>query len=137
MKSNLPQGKRIGGVLHTYLKFDPQNFPSPTQPPPDLVSPLMDQFMAYGNSRELTAEELAKAIRIDPSQFKNFGPSLDMVKAMLEERRRKILETYESRSVQQKARKRFHKTAKRGPQPKDRHRDAFRDAIQQEQLYEL
>ena len=24
---------RIGGVIHTYQKYDPQRFPSPTQPP--------------------------------------------------------------------------------------------------------
>ena len=30
-----------GGVIHTYQKYDPRNFPSPTQPPPDLVSGAM------------------------------------------------------------------------------------------------
>jgi hypothetical protein len=25
---------KVGGVLHTYTKYDPVKFPSPTQPPP-------------------------------------------------------------------------------------------------------
>ena len=77
--------KKTGGVIHTYLKYQPQKFPSPTAPPPDMVSPLMNQMLAYGSMRELTDEELARAIRLDPSQFQNLGPSLDMIKAMLEE----------------------------------------------------
>ncbi len=56
----------------------------------------------------LTEEELARAIRLDPSQIAGLGPSLDMLRAMLEERKRKILETYEARTVQKKARKAFH-----------------------------
>ena len=38
----------IGGVIHTYQKYDPQNFPSPTQPPPDLVSGAFEHLLAYG-----------------------------------------------------------------------------------------
>ena len=26
--------ERLGGVIHTYQKFDPAHFPSPTAPPP-------------------------------------------------------------------------------------------------------
>ncbi len=32
----------LGGVIHTYQKYDPKNLPSPTQPPPDLVSPAFE-----------------------------------------------------------------------------------------------
>ena len=83
--------KKVGGVLHTYTKYDPVKFPSPTQPPPDIISPLMDQMMSWGSARQLTEEELANAIRLDPEQFKNLGPSLDMIKALLEDSKRKIL----------------------------------------------
>ena len=76
--------KKIGGVLHTYTKYDPMKYPSPTQPMPDMVSPLMDQMMAYGTPRQLTEEELANAIKLDPEQFKNLGPRLDMIKALLQ-----------------------------------------------------
>ena len=137
MKPKPEPERRIGGVLHTYLKFDPRKFPSPTQPPPDLVSPWINEWMAYGNQRELTEEELARAIRIDPSQFKNFGPSLDRIQAMLEERKEKILAQYETATVQQRAKKRFQKTARRGPRPLDRDREDYREAIQQEQIYQL
>ena len=106
-----PQNK-VGGVLHTYTKYDPVKFPSPTQPQPDIVSPLMDQMMSWGSARQLTEEELANAIRLDPEQFKNLGPSLDMIKAILEDRKRKILETYETKTVQFTAKKVFRKKAK-------------------------
>ena len=43
-----------GGIIHTYQKFDPLNFPSPTQPPPDLVSPAFEHMLQYGNMRRLT-----------------------------------------------------------------------------------
>ena len=49
--------------------------------------------------RRLTDEELARAVRIDPSQIRGLGPSLEYLRAMLEERKRKILETYETGQV--------------------------------------
>ncbi|MEM9646248.1 MAG: hypothetical protein AAF989_14755 [Planctomycetota bacterium] len=127
---------RIGGVIHAYQKYDPAQFPPPTQPPPDLVSPAFERALMYGNYRELTDEELANAVRLDPSQIAGLGPSLDMLRAMLEERKRKILETYETQSVQKKARKAFHKSAKNAqiPKPMDK---LFRQAINQEQPYLL
>ena len=85
--------KRIGGVIHTYQKYDPKHFPSPTRPPPDLVSGAMEHMLAYGSLRELTEEELARAVRIDPSQIAGLGPSLDALIDMLRERKRKILQT--------------------------------------------
>ncbi|MEM9943917.1 MAG: hypothetical protein AAF939_20320 [Planctomycetota bacterium] len=133
----MTDSKKTGGILHTYMKYDPVKFPSPTQPPPDFISPLMNQMMAYGSMRELTEEELARAVRLDPEQFKNLGPSLDMIQALLEERKRRILETYETRSVQKEARKRYHKQAKNSPKFPGKLQDFFRKAIQQEQLYDL
>lgn len=128
---------KIGGIVHSYTKFDPVRFPSPTQPPPDIVSPLMNQMLAYGSMRELTEEELARAIRLDPEQFKNLGPSLDKIRAMLEERKRRILETYETRTVQQIAKLAFHKKAKQAPElPKELLKD-YRIAVDQQQLYDL
>ena len=59
----------LGGVIHTYQKYDPKNFPSPTEPPPDLVSPAFEHMLMYGSMRELTDEELARAIHLDPSQI--------------------------------------------------------------------
>ena len=129
--------KTIGSVLQSYLKYDPQKFPSPTQPPPDLVSPFMNQMLAYGSTRELTEEELAKAIRIDPSQLKNLGPSIDMIRAMLEERKRRILETYETKSVTKEAKRKFKKLGKQRPNLNERQMLLYQDAVHNEQLYAL
>ena len=129
--------RNVGGVLHTYLKYQPQKFPSPTQPPPDMVSPLMNQMLAYGSMRELTDEELARAVKLDPSQFQNLGPSLDMIKAMLEERKRKILETYETKSVVLQAKRDFKKSSKAGERPPDQLKEQFGKAVHEEQLYDL
>ena len=81
----------LGGVIHAYQKYDPARFPSPTQPPPDLVSPALEHMLMFGEHRELTEEELARAIRLDPSQIAGLGPSIDALIAMLQERKRKIL----------------------------------------------
>src|SRR5258705_13462681 len=81
----------LGGIIHTYQKYDPVNFPSPTAPPPDMVSPAFEHLLFYGNTRRLTEEELARAIHLDPSQIKGLGPSLDALMEMLRERKRKIL----------------------------------------------
>ena len=46
-----------GGVIHTYQQYDPKTFPSPTQPPPDMISPAFEHMLMYGSRRELTEEE--------------------------------------------------------------------------------
>src|SRR6187455_3203751 len=97
----------LGGVIHTYQRYDPAKFPSPTQPPPDLVSHAMEHMLMFGEHRELTEEELARAIRIDPSQIAGLGPSIDALIAMLEERKRKILAKYETKTVLQRAQEAF------------------------------
>ena len=125
---------RVGGVIHAYQKYDPAQFPPPTQEPPDLVSPAFEQMLMYGSYRELTEEELARAVRLDPSQIAGLGPSLDMLRAMLEERKRKILETYETRTVQKRARKAFFNAAKNLKVPRGQEQ-VYREAINQEQPY--
>src|SRR5271156_6768717 len=99
---------RLGGVIHTYQKFDPTEFPSPTAPPPDLVSPAFEHLLYYGSARRLTEEELARAVHIDPSQIRGLGPSIEALRAMLEARKRKILETYETGQALTKAHQNFH-----------------------------
>src|SRR5262245_2854115 len=100
----MPNRKTLGGVIHTYQRYDPKRFPSPTQPPADMVSPAFEHMLAYGSLRELTDEELANAVRLDPSQIAGLGMTLDALKAALEERKRKILQTYETDAVQKEAR---------------------------------
>jgi uncharacterized protein with von Willebrand factor type A (vWA) domain len=126
----------LGGIIHTYQKYDPINLPAPTQPPPDMVSLAMEHMLMFGNARELTDEELARAIRLDPSQIAGLGPSIDALMAMLLERKRKILAKYETHSVQGTAKKGFQKSAgKVDPPPKLR--DRFKQAVQDEQLRDL
>src|SRR5262245_11141218 len=126
----------LGGIIHTYLGYDPANFPSPTAPPPDLATPAMEHLLFYGNTRRLTEEELANAVRIDPSQIRGLGPSLDAIAEMLRERKRKILATYETTAAQESARREFHDAAEQVEPPK-KLADRFRRAVKEEQLYDL
>ncbi|MCU0871560.1 MAG: hypothetical protein MUE50_04380, partial [Pirellulaceae bacterium] len=128
--------QRIGGVIHTYQKYDPQRFPSPTQPPPDMVSPAFEHWLAFGGRRELTDEELARAVRIDPSQIAGLGPSIDALIAMLLERKRKILAKYETDTVRQNAARDYRHAAVQLQLPA-KFRDRFLRAARDEQLYDL
>ncbi|MFN4261246.1 MAG: hypothetical protein ACK4RK_18310 [Gemmataceae bacterium] len=127
---------RLGGVIHTYQKFDPVKFPSPTAEPPDLVSTAFEHMLAYGSLRELTDEELARAVHLDPSQIMGLGPSLESLRAMLLERQRKILETFETDQVQKEAHNQFHDHAA-GVKPPSKLAKPFREAVHEEQLYDL
>ena len=128
--------RTLGGVIHTYQRYNPADFPSPTQPPPDLVSSAFEHALMYGGYRELTEEELARAVRLDPTQIAGLGPSLDMLRAMLEERKRKILEKYETQSVQKTADAAFNKRAARAKPPQDL-RKQFKQATDEAQIYLL
>ncbi len=126
----------LGGIIHVYQKYDPVEFPSPTADPPDLVSPAMEHLLAYGSMRELTEEELARAVRLDPRQIANLGPSLDALMAMLEERKRRILEKYETDTVQGAVEKAYRDQAE-GVRPPGKLAQRFQRAVRQEQLHEL
>jgi uncharacterized protein with von Willebrand factor type A (vWA) domain len=125
-----------GGIVHTYQRYDPVHFPSPTAPPPDAVSPLLEHLLTHGDTDEFTEEQLAKAIRLDASQIAGLGPSLQAMKEMLLERMRKILSTYETTAVVKEAREAFHDAAKRN-RPPAKLADDYRKAVKQEQLYDL
>ncbi len=127
---------RLGGIIHTYQKFDPTAFPSPTAPPPDMVSPAFEHLLHYGNMRRLTDEELARAVHIDPRQIRGLGPSLEALMEMLRQRKKKILETYETNRVQNEARQHFHDQAGE-MRPPGKITKAFNQAVRDEQLYDL
>lgn len=132
-----PAGRPLtGGVVHTYQKYDPKNFPSPTAPPPDVLAPAFEHMLAFGDLSELTEEELARAVHLDPGQIASLGPSLASLIAMLLERKRKILSTYESDTVQQEAHRRWQDAYRRIRVPKEL-ADAFYRAARDEQLYDL
>jgi uncharacterized protein with von Willebrand factor type A (vWA) domain len=133
MNSDLP---RRGGIIHTYQKYDPVNVPAPNAQPPDVVSPAFEHLLQFGDLSELTDEELANAIEIDPSQIMGLGPNLDTLKAMLEERKRKILETYETKQVEKLAKEAFQK-ASDAITPPEQLKKRFQQAVKEEQLGEL
>lgn len=126
----------LGGIIHTYQKYDPANFPSPTAPPPDLVSPAFNHLLLYGNTRELTEEELARAVRIDPRSIKGLGPSLEALMEMLRQRKEKILRTYETGKVEAEARSNYLNQAA-GMRPPPNLSRRFQQAVQEEQLHDL
>jgi uncharacterized protein with von Willebrand factor type A (vWA) domain len=126
----------LGGIIHTYQGYDPKNFPSPTQPPPDFVSPAFEHMLRFGETRELTDAELARAVHLDIKQIAGLGPSLESLRKMLEERKRKILEKWETTKVQADADKAFQKQA-RTTQPPDELKDAYKQAIESEQIRDL
>jgi uncharacterized protein with von Willebrand factor type A (vWA) domain len=125
-----------GGIIHTYQKYDPVRFPSPTAPPPDLVMPLYEHLLRFGDASEYTEEQLAKAIRLDASQIAGLGPSLDALREMLLERKRKILQTYETRQVRQKATQAFRRAVQK-IHPPARYEEDFRRAVREEQIHDL
>jgi uncharacterized protein with von Willebrand factor type A (vWA) domain len=127
---------QLGGIIHTYQKYDPVNFPSPSAAPPDLASAAMEHLLFYGNTRKLTEEELARAVHIDPSQIRGLGPSIDALREMLLERKRKILATYETDTVQETARRAFHEPAAQYKPPK-KLAGHYQRAVKDEQLRDL
>ncbi|MCC6679134.1 MAG: VWA domain-containing protein [Phycisphaerales bacterium] len=124
---------RLGGLIHSYQRYDPKNFPSPTAPPPDIAGAAMEHMMAFGSLRDLTPEELARAVKIDPSQIAGLGPSLDAIAAMLKARREKILSTYETEAALQKATDAYRDRAK-GLSPPPALREKFDKAVRSEQV---
>jgi uncharacterized protein with von Willebrand factor type A (vWA) domain len=134
----MPNAKhyRPGGIIHTYQRYDPKSFPSPTQPPPDLISGAFNHLLTYGDLREFTEEELSRAVEIDPSQIAGLGPSLESLMAMLRERKRKILETYETKKVQADATRRYRQYGEKIKPPKGLEK-RYRQALDDEQLYDL
>ncbi len=126
-------GIRPGGIVHTYLGYDPKSFPSPTAPAPDLAGAAFEHMLAFGSMREFTEEELANAVRLDPSMFPRLGPSLQALEAMLRERRAKILSTYETAGVMKETKRRVREERSGISAPKP-FREAFHKAADEEQI---
>ena len=135
-QSSESSNQHRGGVIHTYQQYDPKSFPSPSSPPPDLVSPAFEHMLTYGSMREFTEEELARAIKLDPGQFAGLGPSLDALIRMLQERKEKILSTYETDTVQKKALRQFADDAKQC-RPPAKYSKSFWQAVKEEQIYPM
>lgn len=122
-----------GGIVHTYRGYDPQQFPLPAAKAPDLVTPAFEHLLEYGSLRQLTEEELAEAIELDPSQITGLGLSLSSLLAMLEARKQKILETYETGSCRKEADTAYKAAASKTVPPSNRQK-RFEQAIRDEQI---
>src|SRR5262249_48306645 len=114
----------------------PAALPPPPHPPPDRVGRAFEPLLPYGSPRHPTEEELARAVRIDPSQIAGLGPSLEALMDILRERKRKILETYETSHAESEAHHNFHDTA-RDVRPPAKLAHEFHRAIREEQLHDL
>ena len=126
----------LGGVIHVYQKYDPVNVPGPASPPPDLVTPAFEHLLMYGNTRRLTPEELARAVKLDLNQIKSLGPSLEALMEILRERKRKILAQFETNTVQHEARNVFQKRSGE-MRPPGKLAKRFHEAVRGEQLHDL
>ena len=135
-KHNIRDPNPLGGIIHTYQGYDPKCFPPPTAKPPDMVSSAFEHLLMYGSMRRFTEEELARAVHLDPSQIKGLGPSIDALIAMLLERKRKILCTYETDRVQDTARRAYHDLAG-AMQPPPHLRKRFETVVREEQIRDL
>lgn len=125
-----------GGVVHTYLGYDPVRFPMPAAEAPDMVTPAFEHMLAYGSLGELTPEQLAEAVEIDPSQIAGLGPSLSSLLAMLEERKRRILETYETTRARSEADEAFQRIVRNASIP-PQFRKQFDRAVRDEQVVDF
>ena len=92
--------------------------------------------MAFGSLDYLTEDQLAEAVEIDPAQIAGFGPSIAAVIAMLEQRKQKMLETYETDHVQQLAENAFRESV-RAATPPEELRDRFDRAVSEEHIADL
>lgn len=108
----------------------------PAADAPDLVTPAFEHMLEYGSLRRLTPEELAEAIELDPSQITGLGPSISSLLAMLEERKKKILQTYETTSVRAAATRTYHDAAGQISPPKQFEK-SFDRAVRDEQIADL
>jgi uncharacterized protein with von Willebrand factor type A (vWA) domain len=134
----MPTRDSLGGIVHTYQRYDPAAIPPPRPPEIDLVSGPMEHLLEYGDldDLDLSPEQLADALVLTPEQLRGLGPSIDSLKRQLEEIRRRILERYEAESVRKRARREFRESAARS-RPPQQHREAFERAVREEQIKRL
>ncbi|MFZ4467004.1 MAG: hypothetical protein ACOYO7_08095 [Phycisphaerales bacterium] len=116
----LPPDQPLGGAYHTYLGYDAVRFGSAQPSDPGAAARgAFEHMLAMGSMRRFTDEELANAVRIDPSQVQGLGPSIDALIALLEARRARILATYDPEPARQEAAAAFDRAARTAVPPGD------------------
>jgi uncharacterized protein with von Willebrand factor type A (vWA) domain len=129
----MPTRDDLGGIVHSYQRYDPARIPSPRPADVDLVSPAMEHLLEFGELGDLPPEELAGAVLLDPEQIRGFGPSIESLRRMLEARKRKILEHWDAAGVRKRARTAFREAADK-VKPPAKHKEIFHRAVREEQL---
>ena len=129
----MPTRHDLGGIVHSYQRYDPARIPSPRPPQVDMVSPAMEHLLEYGELDDLTPEELAGAVMLDPEQIRGLGPSIESLRRMLEARKRKILEHWDAAGARKRARTAFREAAAK-VKPPAKHKEIFHRAVREEQL---
>ncbi len=129
----MPTREDLGGIVHSYQRYDPARIPSPRPADVDLVSPAMEHLLEFGELDDLTPEELAGAVLLDPEQIRGFGPSIESLRRMLEARKRKILEHWDAAGARKRARTAFREAAAK-VKPPAKHKEIFHRAVREEQL---
>lgn len=129
----MPTREDLGGIVHSYQRYDPARIPPPRPPQVDLVSPAMEHLLEFGELDELTPEELAGAVILDPEQIRGLGPSIESLRRMLEARKRKILEHWDAAGARKRARSAFRDAATK-VKPPAKHKEIFHRAVREEQL---
>jgi uncharacterized protein with von Willebrand factor type A (vWA) domain len=129
----MPTRDDLGGIVHSYQRYDPARIPSPRPADVDLVSPAMEHLLEFGELDDLTPEQLAGAVLLDPEQIRGFGPSIESLRRMLEARKRKILEHWDAAGARKRARTAFREAAAK-VKPPAKHKDLFHRAVREEQL---
>ena len=129
----MPTRDDLGGIVHSYQRYDPARIPSPRPADVDLVSPAMEHLLEFGELDDLTPEQLAGAVLLDPEQIRGFGPSIESLRRMLEARKRKILEHWDADGARKRARTAFREAAAK-VKPPAKHKEIFHRAVREEQL---
>jgi len=132
-----PSFESFGGVVHAYQKYDPAEFPSPTAEPTEVMGAAMEHLLAYGDMRELSEEELARAVRLDPSMFPTLGPSIESLRRLLLERKAKILSTYRVDQALRDAEAQLTEAGRGTAGLDEKLKGQLARAVKQRQVYEL
>ena len=132
----MPIRDSLGGIVHSYQRYDPVRIPPPRPLETDLATPAVEHMLATGGLDGLTDEQLAEAVVLDPEQIRGLGPSLDTLRAKLEERKQKLLTTYETDTAQHRARRAFHQAAAQIVPPRQV-ANTFIEAVTSEQIRRL